>query len=215
MWKARGIRGVLLGPCDKELCQPPFEWNDLAWVAIGHSLSLPLLHRVRRDFDADIERAIARLTQKGGHRPGFLSEPESHHLFHTSLLRSALTYYHTSGESCPEPYIELPFNDVSRFRAWIKSMRIDSLIVSRPMPLLQSAVGRKLPSVILSPNEQGVIPERCDGFIANYQAMGHTSINLMHHLLMNRHLGIPELPQTMLASSPWHQFRTAPGKFAQ
>ena len=83
VWRARGIRGVLVGPLNQGLADPPLPWADFSWVTIGQSLISPPLHRVGRDYDKDIDLALARLHAAGCRRPGFVDDPAVHHLMMT------------------------------------------------------------------------------------------------------------------------------------
>jgi LacI family transcriptional regulator len=45
-WRARGIRGVLLGPFNNHYQSLSFEWDNLAWVSLGRAMEQPILHSV-------------------------------------------------------------------------------------------------------------------------------------------------------------------------
>lgn len=203
-WRARGIRGVVAGPFGRTLSDPPLPWDDFSWVAIGHSLISPALHRVGRDYDKDIAHALDRLHARGCRRPGFVDDPAVHHLMKLPLLRAALVYYHERFAEFPEPFCGVDPARPGAFADWYARSRPDSLVLGLGfkgrLPAIHDIVGH-LPQVEISPPyENGNSPE---GFIPNYAGMGGSAIGMLHRLLTENERGVPPHEQTVVVSSGW------------
>jgi LacI family transcriptional regulator len=204
-WRAKGIRGVLLGP----MGGPPTtnitfpSWDDFAWVVVGNTFSHPDLHSVGRDYHADIRSAIAWLRERGSHRPGFVLDRTVNAFFKRPLLECAFAHFHETGQLAGRPYHELDMHDSGAFSDWLKTQRPDGIV-------LPSALGanlrhfdamiRSLPSALLSPPSRRARKHELY-FTARYDVIGQAAVNLLHRLLTNRETGLPGYKQSVLLSS--------------
>lgn len=209
IWRARGIRGVLLGPFRERHEDLRFPWKDLAWVSIGHALDKPVVHSVGRDYASDMQAALAWLEERGARRPCCLLDPRVNHLFKSPLTQAMLVHYDGKPRAPREPWHELDADKPGDFAAWIKRNRPDGLILPRspraPLwQLLTPLAG--LPRVLLSP------PDRTETrhdphFGARYEVIGQASVNLLHRLVSNREFGLPAYKQTVALSSVFSENR--------
>jgi LacI family transcriptional regulator len=203
IWRARGIRGVVLGPFRTGHAVLPFPWHGLAWVTIGQALDSPVLHSVVRDYGADIRMALDWLKQRGCERPCFVHCTGVRHLFATAMLQASMLHYRGAASRPPEPYHEFDHAKPKAFRDWAKSNRPDGFVWGRLPDSDWSEVKdvtADLPRVLLSP------PDTADTlddthFVARYDVIGQASVNLLHRLLINREFGIPAYKQTVALSS--------------
>jgi len=203
IWRARGIRGVLLGPLRAGHAELPFPWDGLAWVTIGHVLESPVLHSVERDYAADIATGLVWLKRRGCRRPCFLLDPGVAHLFRKPLVQASLLHYHRASPRPREPYHELDPSAPEAFLAWFKANRPDGVVLPRSLSPALERMTRPLaglPRVFLS------TPERSDPqtdlhFTARFEVIGQVSVNLLHRLLGNREFGVPAYKQTVALSS--------------
>ena len=204
VWKARGVRGVLVGPLRHALSDPPLPWGDFSWVTIGQSLRSPALHRVGRDYDKDIDFALSRLHAQGCSRPGFVDDVEVHHLMRLPLLRASLVYYHERADTFPGAFHTADLDRPAALARWLKLNRPDSLVLGIGYKGRVDAIHRliaHLPQVELTPP---LYPEDgSEGFAPNYASMGQSAIGLLHRALTDGEKGVPEHEQTMVVSSGW------------
>lgn len=205
IWRARGIRGVMLGPFGEGHAELPFRWEGLAWVMIGHALETPVLHSVARDYESDMRTAFAVLAERGVRRPCCLIDPRVNHLFKQPLLRAILAHYHGAERSPREPFFELDEARPEEFARWVRANRPDGVILPRvlrgPLRKMTAALDG-LPRVLLSPAET----EDWTGtphFVARYEVIGQAAVNVLHRLLSNREFGLPAYRQTVAFSSIW------------
>ena len=204
VWKARGIRGVLVGPLNQAVADPPLPWDDFSWVTIGQSLISPPLHRVGRDYDKDIELALERLHALGCRRPGFIDERAVHHLMKRPLLRSALVYYHKRTDPFPDAFYTVDPARSGELANWLARNRPDSLVVGIGFKGREKeihALIAHLPQVEVSPPYDEEHAQ--EGFIPNYAGMGRSAISLLHHALIDVEKGVPRSEQTVVVSSGW------------
>ncbi|MFA6287432.1 MAG: LacI family DNA-binding transcriptional regulator [Opitutaceae bacterium] len=211
VWKARGIRGVLVGPLNQGLADPALPWEDFSWVTIGQSLISPPLHRVGRDYDKDINLALGRLHALGCRRPGFINEPAMNHLMKQALLRVALVYYHERADPFAEAFYAVEPARPDALASWLERNRPDSLVVGLGFKRCEKAIHAliaHLPHVELSqPYDEAHVQE---GFIPNYTGMGRSAISLLHHALIEEEKGIPRCEQTVVVSSGWGMTASEP-----
>lgn len=204
IWRARGIRGVLVGPLNQALTDPPLPWADFTWVTIGQSLISPPLHRVGRDYDKDIDLALSRLHALGCRRPGFVDDPAVHHLMRLPLLRASLVYYHERGEAFPGAFFTVDARRPGELARWLARNKPDSLVMGIGFAKREEgihALVRHLPQVELSPPYD---PERArEGFKPNYASMGQSAMGLLHRTLNEGEKGVPRHEQTVVVSSGW------------
>lgn len=204
VWRARGIRGALVGPLNQSLIDPPLPWGDFSWVAIGQSLTSPALHRVGRDYDKDIDLALGRLHALGCRRPGFVDDAAVHHLMKRPLLRAALVYYHERKDAFPGAFYTVEPARWREFARWVEVNRPDSLVLGIGFKGREDAVHAciaHLPQVELSPPYD--MSRVQEGFAPNYTGMGQSAIGLLHRTMSDGEKGIPPYEQTVVVSSGW------------
>jgi Transcriptional regulators len=207
IWRARGIRGVLLGPFRTGHTELPFPWDDLAWVVIGQALKSPVLHSVVRDYATDIRAALEWLRARGCKRPGFVHEADVRHLFSTAMMQEAGAYYRGKTPRDFEPYLECDRAKPEMLIKWLAANRPDGLVIGRPFRNLRPALekaGLDMPVVSLSPPEIEGCREEVY-FVARYDVLGQSAVSLLHRLLMNREFGLPAYKQTVALSSVFHR----------
>jgi len=204
VWAARGIRAALVGPLKSEVADPALPWDEFSWVTIGQSLSSPALHRVGRDYDKDIDRALGLLHAKGCRRPGFVDVPAVHHLMKLPLLRASLVYYHERVHKFAGAYYTADLERPAEFARWLERNRPDSLVLGVGFGGWADAHARlceHLPQIELSPP---LNPGReQEYFIPDYASMGHSAVGLLHRLLADGAKGVPVHEQTVVVSSGW------------
>jgi len=204
MWRARGIRGVLIGPLNQELADPPLPWDDFSWVTIGQSLISPALHRVGRDYDKDIDLALARLHAQGCGRPGFVDDAAVHHLMKRPLLRASLEYYHKRPDAFPGAFYTVDTARPEELASWLAHNRPDSLVMGIGFKGRAEAIHSLiayLPEVTVSPPYDWE-PAK-EGFRPGYASMGQSAMGVLHRVLAAGEKGVPRYEQTVVVSSSW------------
>ena len=204
IWKARGIRGVLLAPFTKFYHTLAFPWEHFAWITIGPALEYPTLHHVGRDYEADILVELDWLKSKGCRRPCFVQDPEVNYIYKRHMLQAALMHYNTARPRPSRPYYELDIRNPEHFADWVRVNRPDGIILPGVLaPQLQSFTQSiaSLPTVLLSPLRNSVAERSQISFTAQYEVLGQVAVHMLHRLLGNREFGIPRYKQSALLSS--------------
>lgn len=198
VWKARGIRGIVLGPFNRAVRDLPFPWEQFVWIAVGYTLVSPALHRVGRDFHADFRRALAWLHERGCRRTGFIQDPGQTHIFKRFVVQAALAHNYQSEERLKDPILEMNLENTASFTSWSKRNRPDSLImVGAPDQSFLETIG-DMTIVSLAEGFSG------SRFETNFEIIGQSSVNFMHRLLVNRDVGIPRYEQSVMIASKWN-----------
>lgn len=63
--RARGIRGVILGPFPERATLTGFPWENFASVILGYMLETPRLHRVQTDMYENMSEILTRFAAQG------------------------------------------------------------------------------------------------------------------------------------------------------
>ncbi|MGE9291599.1 MAG: helix-turn-helix domain-containing protein [Puniceicoccales bacterium] len=203
--RARGIRGVILGPFRKVYKQFDFPWKEMCWVTLGNNFRHDRLNSVERDFEADILSGLDWLQKRGrGNRPGFVHNPLSHSYIKPRLRMMAYQFYLSEDSGPALPFYELELAEVARFRKWLKRNRFDSLVMLAEIPVDLMAfrkAAEDYPAVLLSPPRHHSLQRLEVSFRAEYEAMVESAVNLLHKMLGNGAFGLQDYKQTVLFSS--------------
>jgi len=203
VWISRGIRGVLLGPFVSFQEELTFGWEELAWVVIGHSFLHPHLHQVGRDYAADIREGLAWLEGQGCQRPAFICRPLDSWYMEPLMHLAGLEFYDRSAQRMAKPL--LPFGDMDfrRLERWLRANRPDGMVLSSSAlgqdPRMRERLGGMPVVLMSSPRIPSPQAQCC--FWPRYKVMGRAAVNLMHRLVRNRELGMPEYKQSVLVTS--------------
>jgi LacI family transcriptional regulator len=213
--RARGVRGLLVGPIqhpDQPLSLP---WSQFTLATISYSLRSPEVHRACHAHFRGMYRAMDELIGRGCTRIGFVTSREFEFRVH-SLWEGA---YRVSQLRLPragrlEPLVFPREAEPAALRTWLRAARPDVVINAVPgVYELLLGFGLRLPQDLgfvhldLSPRlkDAGVTGiDQLSGIV------GAAALELVVNQL-NRNLeGPPEHPVTQLIEGDWVEGQTLP-----
>jgi DNA-binding LacI/PurR family transcriptional regulator len=208
IFKARGIRGIILTPTPNEEEPFPaeldsFPWKDYSIIRFGESLRALKVNFVSSAQVTNTILAFEEIQKRGYQRIGFIGHYLRHRLFSAGYLwaQQALP---ASRQLQP---LFLPDNDSAShlpLKQWIKKQKPDAVICTAPH-LLQhlQELGVRIPHELgvasISKHDNPIDA----GIDQNPEAIGRTAVITLVSQLNENSYGIPDAPKEILVEGRW------------
>ena len=211
--KARGIRGLVVGPLARPGAELNLDWNHYAAAAIGATLAHPRLHRVRNHGFHSAQLAVAKLREAGCRRIGLALS------LHSALRQDQLWQAgflmadHTQPPSARAALIHQPPQlDRDGFFAWFRRVRPDGLLLVENLAYTwlskeRIAVPEEVAVVQLNRNSE---PAELAGVDQDLESVGAAAVDLVVERLYHNEFGVPERPKDVLIEGSWVAGKTVP-----
>lgn len=210
IWKARGIRGVILFNYrpKKELDVP---WNDYSWVVSGSVTHAPDLPRVGNEIYQIVKMAIKETASRGYSRPALVVPLKggSRHGFRWAGAFSAnLLKYGACDES---PLIYSGDWNSGNFQSWIKKVKPDvALSMSDEVYHWLQGCGIRIPTdlgfVHLVANSSKI--DAVAGVRQDFIQTGVKAVACLDSQLRNNEVGVPQIVTTTTLTGIWQSGQT-------
>ncbi len=203
---SRGIRGLIIGPFNKDRDELDLDWPRFATVAVGYSLRKPEPHRVTRDVFHDMLFVLELLQAKGYQRFGLVIDT-SRMIRRAQFAEGGLKAYERWHSVTPvEPFLpgkieRAPFLD------WYRKNRPDVVIgfEERYASWLQEE-GLNIPRDVafVDFSKTHASNPFYSGFSPNYPLLATTSVDRLAALLRENNFGLPEFSRATTVEGHWH-----------
>ncbi len=208
MLKARGIRGVIVGPTDGTTATLDYclDWPHYALATIGFSLREPNLHRSTSYTYRSVRLAYRELWQRGYRRIGLVNTPKMHYRidgnWSAGIYEAQLDYF---GRVVP-PAILLS-EDRNEFLQWVRRFRPDAILCDGTTERgWLDAAGYRVPEAIgvatLSLLKSGEIPHYA-GIDQRENAVGAAAVDIIVEQLNTNTFGLPTVAKTVMVDCAW------------
>lgn len=207
----RNISGILLAPLPDNLTSINLEWHRFSSVALGFSITQPILTRVASDHLQSVTLAMRRCHSLGYRRMGLVLTKANHERIDRRWLAAfLLAQKRLSGVEMVQPLVINGFYD-DYLPAWLQRERPDVVIGHYSDGLMQQrliASGRRVPQDIglvelNCPTRDGTV----SGVFENPTQLGVRAIDLLVGGINRNERGIPTHRTTLLVDGLW-----VPGK---
>lgn len=208
--KARGIRGVIIGPThgmesglDYEL-----DWSHFALATIGFTLRSPQLHRAASFTYHSASSAHRELWRRGYRRIGLVNTPVMHYRVDGNW-RAGHFEAQTELTGKVNPASVLMHEGHDAFMSWVRRYKPDAVLsnIGEEKEWLEAA-GLRVPEDIglatLSPLEPKRLPLFA-GVDQRETALGMTAVDVVVEQLNNNSYGLPEMPRTVMIECTWRE----------
>ncbi|HEY3756636.1 MAG TPA: LacI family DNA-binding transcriptional regulator [Opitutaceae bacterium] len=211
--KARGIRGLLIGPLQNQTEPLSLPWQDFALATIGYSLHSPAVSLACHAHFRGMARAMDELIARGYRRIGYVTSRDFEERVN-SLWGAAYRlkqHEHSTGRSI-EPLVFEGDSECDSFRRWLRQSRPDAIVNSLPgVYELLGEVGLRAPqdlgfAHLDLPNHlraQGV-----SGIDQLWDISGAAALDLIANQLLTHQRGLPRHPLIQLMEGAWIAGRT-------
>ena len=206
--KARGIRGVLVGPLQNQTEPIDFPWGDFALATIGYSLHAPVIPRACHAHFRGMYRSMDELIARGYRRIGYVTSKDFEERVN-SLWGAAyrLNQHRLAAGDRIEPLVFGAEAERGPLQEWLAATRPDAIVNSLPgvFELLTE-------SGLHAPGDIGFVhldlPTHLKatdvaGIDQLWEIVGAGAIDLIASQLYTNACGVPKHPVTHLVEGVW------------
>jgi len=211
--KARGIRGVLIGPLQNQTEAIDFPWGDFALATIGYSMHTPAISRACHAHFRGMYRAMDELIARGYRRIGYVSSSDFEERVN-SLWGAAYRFnqQRLGTKDRIEPLVFPSEADGAVLRRWLVTTRPDAIVNALPgvfelvaeldwrAPQDVGFVHLDLPTHL---KEAGI-----SGIDQLWEIVGAGALELVANQLYTNASGVPKHPVTHLIEGVWVEGKT-------
>jgi DNA-binding LacI/PurR family transcriptional regulator len=208
VWRARGIHGLIVGPVSDTRNRLPLKLDEIAAVAIAHSLLEPQLHRVGHNHYAALRRVMERIHAEGGRRFGMALQPDMDarvgQRWHAAFHEFGRTH-----RECSLALIE-PVQSTMEARASAKTLRYLKAWLKREKPEVVFGISCWMPEALreTDPGRKvryvdmdwyaGKFAEQVEGIDQQFEEVGAAAVDEVVAQWGRREYGVPEGAKTVL-----------------
>jgi len=213
MLKARGIRGILLGPLPDGATPPALQWENFSAVTLGVPLSALPLPSVCNDHYFSSQHAIHQSYALGYRAPALIFRRSHRQLFQGRWEAG----FHSAQRVLPElrriaPFIAENLEDAAafpleQFSRWLKANRPD-VVVTMAWELTERMLGKL---GIKVPRDIGLVGLSCpklghrvSGIFQNGHLIGATGMEQLINRVERHSLGLPTQAVTLMIEGLWN-----------
>lgn len=210
--ESRGIRGLLVAPLPGPGGTIELPWERFATVAIGPSLSRPMLHSAATNHYQVMQLALERLRASGYRRIGFVVDVQVD-LRHQKRFEAAFQL-DQQDNSAPRDRIPMLLRsapDAGKLRAWLQRTRPDVVIHHDDKLLAELiAVGWPVPRAVGFASLNCLGDPRVTGISIPPALISATAVDRLHMMLHENETGVPARPTSLVLNGTWVAGETAP-----
>lgn len=215
IFKARGIRGVLVGPLQNQNEPIDLPWNEFACATIGYSLHSPAVSRACHAHFRGMHRAMDELIARGYQRIGYVTSQDLEERVN-SLWGAAYRFnqHRLPARHRLNPLLFDAEAERDRLKTWFKAERPDAIVNAVPdvFEMLEGLTRRgarsigfvhlDLPTHLRTANVSGI-----DQI---WEVVGSGALELVTSQLYTNTCGLPQRPITHLVEGDWVEGETLP-----
>jgi len=206
--KARGIRGVLVGPVQNQDETVHFAWDDFALATIGYSLHSPAIPRACHAHFRGMYRAMDELISRGYRRIGYVTSKDLEERVN-SLWGAAYRFnqHRLAAKNRIAPLIFEADAECGVLQGWLSATRPDAIVNALP-GVFESLTALE----VLAPRDLGFVhldlPSHLKeanvvGIDQLWEIVGAGALDLVANQLYTNACGLPKHPVTHLVEGEW------------
>jgi len=211
--KARGIRGLLIGPMQNQTEILDFPWNDFALCTIGYSLRTSSISRACHAHFRGMYRAMDEIISRGYRRVGYVTSRDFEDRVN-SLWGAAYRFNQSrlAAKDRIEPLVFEAEAEAGPLRRWLAKRRPDVIVNALPGVFeLLAKLGLR------APDDVGFVhldlpthlkQARVNGVDQLWEIVGAGALDLIAGQLFSNTCGLPKHPVTQLVEGAWVEGRT-------
>lgn len=209
--RARGIRGLIIGPVPAARGHLPLAWNDFATVAIGYTLWKPDTHRVSNHTSSGIRLALRMLHRQKVRRPGLAIEHYQDARSDNQWVSGMLMHAHLQRTRSPAPPLTFAGKaNRTQFLRWLGEFRPDA-VLSLDLTIYSWLIeeGIRVPKDVRFvhlnwlPSYRTTDDCTVTGLNLHPRENGERAIELVATLVERNEIGLPALPSHVLLPPSW------------
>lgn len=202
--KARGVRGVILGPRWHDEPELELDWSVFSVVLVGEVFHRPGIYRTCNHHVQSCCLALRRLTDLGYRRIAALFPRHFESSRGYEYMLGVDQFHRETSNRHPVATWQYDTWDAPGFTAWVMDQKIDA-VVCYADPAWRTALTLKTPSgESLGCANLDVPPgSGWSGINQHSEAIGETTMDLLRQLLLTGERGTSIHPQIVLIDGTW------------
>jgi len=213
IFKARGIRGVLIGPLQNQAEVIAFPWADFAVATIGYSVHTPAISSACHAHFRGMYRAMDELIARGYRRIGYVTSRDFEE--RVNSLWGAAYRFNQHRLAANHRIAPLVFDgeaEIGALPRWLSAARPDAIINALPgvfelLTALKLRTPRDLGFAHLDLPTHLKAAGVC-GIDQLWEIVGAAALDLVASQLYTHAYGVPPHPVTQLVEGAWIEGRT-------
>lgn len=212
MFRARGIRGLIVPPAGQPGTKLDIEWEHFSCATIGYSLVDPCLNRAAANLNDGMNRALEECTRRGLRRVAFAVPADTDARVNHAWLAAFLAWQNfiPAKDRIPPLIAENPMHD--RLPAWIGKHRPEVIISPNSeftlwLPKLGLRIPRDIGLIVLSAYGNSTRHD-LSGIDQNDFSVGAAAVDLIVSQIQHNEVGIPEHARQILINGTWKEGAT-------
>jgi LacI family transcriptional regulator len=210
---ARGVDGVLLGPCPEQGLPLDFSWERFCWVSLTRAPAMPDVEHVGCNFFRMTAEVMSRAVALGGKRIGLMlgrSGARSTIQARLGAYYAGLYDYAIPRSAWLEPFYGEDWT-IDTLRRWLKRTRPDTVIgaINEDRLALLRQIEPRIPGRL---NVLSVIvPERTPELTGFREDAGMVAVMATRHLIFlvqSNDRGVPLHPRSIRIPGQWNPGQT-------
>ena len=207
--RARGIRGVLVGPLDGADTTLTFDVSDFAVVGLGMSVREPVISRVAAEHFREMQLAVRHSQELGYRRIGFaIPRPVSERLEDRWLAGFLLAQSRLPKAARVPPWLPASIEELqAKLNAWIARNEIDAVINPIELKHFEEAPAHIGQVLLAVPSTTGAYA----GIVQNEARIGAAAVEQLVARLHHWSPGAADASSLLLVQGSWVDGASAPG----
>lgn len=219
--EARGIQGILVPPLPDGVHALPIDWNRFASVAITHSLTEPILHRVTPNQYQNMLIALKGLKERGYRRIGLMTTKDFSLRVNDTYLGAYFAFQYRVFPQTSLPILDAEGDPEKEFDQWFEMNRPDAIVGILPgyvkildrRGLLEgdSSIGFvSLGGAFDEPRHR--LHQKVSYICQNASDVARSGIDLLIAQIERREQGVPDVANFVQISGQWMDKSTTPNR---
>ncbi len=202
--RARGVKGVIIGPVLADYHPFRLDWDHHAVVALGSGFRQVPVHRVMHHQTTGMLACYSHLRQFGYRRIGFVThladDLRTNHLWRSGYLGAQQVY----GGACLDICFSESYEDPASVHEWIRRMKPDAVIGTWVLAMLQS-LRIQLPRTLgfASLDIEAAQLGEIAGIWQDNQRLGAAAMDLLAGQIYRNETSLPKAPTLTYVEGTW------------
>ncbi len=210
---SRGVDGVIIAPLPKIGSTLGLNYDKLAYVSIGQTLTEVPTHRMETATFLNIRKALTHAMELGWRRPGLMLSNRMNDALETMVLGAYLGFLHGRGADHPPPLI-FDERELSRDMVadWIRRHEVDAVLTSRSIVAtwLREAGFRLGEDVALAHLDCPADNRELAGINQRLHEVGASAVDVLGELIHANARGVPAVAKIVEIEGEWRDGASMP-----
>ena len=217
MLDARGVDGVIIGPFPRIGLGLGLDYEKLAYVSIGQTLTEVPTHRIETATFLNLRKVISAALALGWDRPGLAITNRMNAALQTMLLGAYLGFMHGRAKNPPRPLIyDEDTLTPAELAHWVRTQKINAVLTGRASLLdwLKEAGHRVGETIAFAHLDCAPDDPTMAGLDQRLREVGASAVDVLGELIHANARGVPKVAKIVEIEGAWKPGPTMPDRSA-